>query len=88
MKFDWMTLGAIPELPQTAWGLLFKSLHLQKGKRSLVCGGITSVGLAAAAIAKRDGAFVAATIGRSDREKLRPASGADQVLIDAGSIVN
>ena len=39
----------------------FKSLRLAKGERLLIRGGTTSVGLAAAAIAKGHGAFVAAT---------------------------
>jgi NADPH:quinone reductase-like Zn-dependent oxidoreductase len=52
----------------------------------LIRGGTTSVGLAAAAIAKDHGAFVAATTRRPDREKLLRTSGVDQVFIDTGSI--
>src|SRR5262249_39095721 len=57
----WELLGALPEMLQTAWGSLFKSLRLAEGDRLLIRGGTTSVGLTAVAIAKSRGAFVAAT---------------------------
>src|SRR6201987_2941425 len=69
-SLPWETLGALPEMLQTAWGSLFKSLRLGKGERLLVRGGTTWVGLVAAAIAKNLGASVASTSRNPDREQL------------------
>jgi NADPH:quinone reductase-like Zn-dependent oxidoreductase len=82
----WDLLGAIPEMLQTAWGSLFKSLRLKNREHLLIRGGTTSIGLAAAAIAKAHGAIVAATTRRPEREKLLRGNGVDQVFIDSGSI--
>ena len=82
----WEILGALPEMLQTAWGSLFSALRLEPGQRLLIRGGTTSVGLAAAAIARRHGATVAATTRKPARAELLRASGADQVFIDTGAI--
>src|SRR5882762_7475061 len=66
-KADWKVMGAVPEMLQTAYGALFKALKLQKGQTLLVRGGTTSVGLAAAAIAKDFGVTVASTTRRENR---------------------
>jgi NADPH:quinone reductase-like Zn-dependent oxidoreductase len=85
-ELGWEVLGALPEMLQTAWGSLFKSLRIARGDRLLVRGGTTSVGLAAAAIAKNHGAVVASTTRNPDRETLLRESGVDQVFIDTGTI--
>jgi NADPH:quinone reductase-like Zn-dependent oxidoreductase len=85
-ELPWETLGAIPEMLQTAVGFAVQVAMLEKGARLLIRGGTTSVGLAAAAIGKKHGAFVAATTRTPERENLLHTSGVDQVFIDTGSI--
>lgn len=83
---DWSTLCAIPEMYQTAWGSLFKALGTKPGHTLLVRGGTTSVGMAAAALAKAKGILVTATTRRPDRVELLKEIGADHVFIDSGTI--
>ena len=83
---SWDILGAVPEMVHTAWGALFSSLLLKKGEKLLVRGGSSSVGLAATAIAKHHGAFVVSTTRNKSRADLLHQSGADDVLIDNGTL--
>ena len=85
-SLDWDIFGALPEMIQTAWGSLNRSLHLKAGQSLLIRGGTTSVGLAAAVLAKQQGATVAATTRKADRESMLKDNGADYVFIDTGEI--
>ena len=87
-KIPWEQLGALPEMLNTAWGSLFRSLRLRKDDHLLIRGGTTSVGLAAAVIAKNLGATVAATTRKPEREAMLKANGADEVYIETGSIAD
>ncbi|KIN02772.1 hypothetical protein OIDMADRAFT_119733 [Oidiodendron maius Zn] len=86
MELGWEVFGAIPEMLQTAWGSLFTALRLKREERLLVRGGTTSVGLAAAAIARNHGAYVASTTRREDRESMLKEGGAHEVILDHGAI--
>ncbi len=83
---SWEKLGALPEMMQTAWGSLFRALRLQAGERLLIRGGSTSVGLAAAALARRHGAAVTSTTRSATRETLLRRNGADEILVDDGRL--
>jgi NADPH:quinone reductase-like Zn-dependent oxidoreductase len=85
-QLPWDRLGALPEMLQTAWGALFRALRLKPGERLLIRGGTTSVGLAAAAIAKGHGIEVGATSRHAAGELLVRAVGVDRFFLDSGAI--
>ena len=82
----WEVVGAIPETLQTAYGSLTTGLDLQRGQKLLIRGGTSSVGLAAAALAKDMGATVLATTRKRDRLAQLAAHGIDHPLLDEGEV--
>lgn len=85
-KLDWATFGAIPETYLTAWGAIKSTIQLQPGHSLLARGGTSSVGLAAASIAKEMGCTVLATTRKEEKVKVLKAAGVDYVIIDQGKI--
>jgi NADPH:quinone reductase-like Zn-dependent oxidoreductase len=85
-KLPWEVLGGCGEMLQTAYGSLFNALQLKKGETLLVRGGTTSIGLAAAAIAKNHGVTVVSTTRNPKRVDLLKKSGASIVVIDNGTV--
>ncbi|KAJ5578042.1 zinc-binding oxidoreductase [Penicillium hispanicum] len=84
----WDLLGALPELMQTAWGALFKSLQLVPSDRLLIRGGTTGIGLAAAALARARGVSVTATTRNPARIEALRELDIEDVIVDAGSILS
>jgi NADPH:quinone reductase-like Zn-dependent oxidoreductase len=85
-KLDWTTLGALPEMLQTVWGALHRSLRVARGGSLLIRGGTSSIGLAAATLAKHEGLTVVATTRNEQRLALLRKNGADHALIDNETI--
>ena len=82
----WSTLGAVPEMLQTAYGSLTVGLDIQPGQILLVRGGTSSVGMAATVLAKRAGLRVISTTRNpASVDRLREL-GADHVLVDDGPL--
>jgi NADPH:quinone reductase-like Zn-dependent oxidoreductase len=83
---DWATLGAIPEMLQTAHGSLTIGLDASPGHTLLIRGGTSSIGMATAILAKDRGLTVLSTTRRRDRTIALKAIGVDHVIVDDGDI--
>jgi NADPH:quinone reductase-like Zn-dependent oxidoreductase len=83
---DWATIGAVPEMLQTAHGSLTVGLDAQPGETLLIRGGTSSVGMATAILAKDRGLTVLSTTRRPDRAAALEAIGVDHVLVDDGEV--
>ena len=85
-ELDWATLGAIPEMLQTAYGSLTVGLDAGPGETILIRGGTSSVGMATAVLAKRREMTVLSTTRNRSKAPALEAIGVDHVIIDDGVI--
>jgi NADPH:quinone reductase-like Zn-dependent oxidoreductase len=83
---DWATLGAVPEMLQTAYGSLTIGLDARSGQSILIRGGTSSVGMATAVLAKQRGMTVLATTRNSQKTPALQHVGVDHVVIDSGEV--
>ncbi|MEV0894761.1 zinc-binding alcohol dehydrogenase family protein [Promicromonospora sp. NPDC050262] len=85
-ELPWATLGAVPEMLQTAYGSLTVGLDARPGQTLLVRGGTSSVGMAAAVLGKRMGMTVLSTTRNAGKREALKRVGVDHVLIDDGDV--
>lgn len=87
-SLPWDVLAALPETWLTAWGSLVEAMDVRAGQTLLVRGGTSSVGMAAASLAKDRGLRVIATTRDAAKADALRANGADDVVIDTGRIAD
>ncbi|MBF4462557.1 MULTISPECIES: zinc-binding dehydrogenase [unclassified Rathayibacter] len=85
---EWATLGAIPEMLQTAHGSLTTGIDALPGDTILIRGGTSSVGLALAVLAKQRGMTVYATTRSAAKTAALERVGVDRVFLDTGDIAD
>jgi NADPH2:quinone reductase len=83
---SWDVLAALPETYLTAWGSLTDAMEIRSGQTLLIRGGTSSVGMAAASLAKDFGLRVIATTRDPAKADALRENGADDVIIDTGRI--
>src|SRR5258707_8053322 len=81
-ELDWATLGAVPEMLQTAHGSLTVGLDARSGQTLLIRGGTSSIGMDAATLAKNRGLTVLSTTRQPDRSAALNAIGVRHGLVD------
>jgi NADPH2:quinone reductase len=85
-ELPWATIGALPEMLQTAYGSLAVGLDAQDGMSLLIRGGTSSVGMAAAILAKRHDLTVFSTTRNPARLATLRDLGVDHPLVDDGDV--
>jgi NADPH:quinone reductase len=84
-KLPWDTLAALPKSYLTALGAI-DTLDLAAGQTFLIRGATSSVGMAALNLARDVGVLVIATTRNPAKAEALRAVGADQVVIDSGTL--
>src|SRR3954469_12100090 len=87
-ELEWSTLGAVPEMLQTAYGSLTVGLDARPGQSLLIRGGTSSIGLATAILAKRHGMTVLATTRSPAKASALSGVGVDHVFIDDDDVAS
>jgi NADPH:quinone reductase-like Zn-dependent oxidoreductase len=85
-ELPWSTLGAVPEMLQTAYGSLTVGLDARPGQSLLIRGGTSSVGMATAVLAKQRHLTVLSTTRDPGKSAALRSIGVDHVLIDDGEV--
>ena len=85
-NLPWENLAALPEMLQTTHGSLHTGLDIDRAESILIRGGTSSIGMAALALARDAGLFVATTSRSPSKIEMLEAAGADEVWIDGGSL--
>jgi NADPH2:quinone reductase len=85
-SLPWSVLGAVPEMLQTAYGSLTVGLDIQRGQTLLIRGATSSVGMAAAVLAKREGLQVIGTTRNPASADRLYELVVDHVLVDDGPL--
>lgn len=83
----WATLGALPEMFQTAAGSLSVGLEIARARSLLVRGGTSSVGMTAIVLARQAGLQVLATT-RSEAKSARLRELGAEPIIDTGLVAD
>jgi NADPH:quinone reductase-like Zn-dependent oxidoreductase len=84
----WEVLASLPETYLTAWGSLVEAMEIAPGQTLLIRGGTSSVGMAAASLAKGMDVRVLATTRDAAKVEALRANGADDVVMDTGAIAD
>lgn len=85
-NLSWEQLGSVPETYYTAWGSLFEGLNLQSSDTLMVRGATCALGYAAIQLGKALGCKVVATTHKEGKLQLLRDTGADEILIDEGTL--